>query len=164
MNWPQHLIAVLLGVVLAACASTPKFDLTNVDTFLTPKTATAPFDTARNKRVLWGGLIISSKIFQNGTQLEILAYPLDGSQRPNKNAEPVGRFLARYNSILDAGDYATGRSVTLVGILIDTKEGRADEAVYVYPLVKTEQIHLWPKPPERDNDAKFHFGVGVILH
>lgn len=151
------------ALLLSGCATTPRFNLEDVDTALTPGNAVAQIETARGKKVVWGGIIVSSRNLQNSTQLEILAYPLDSNHRPLTEREPLGRFFADHNGYLETVDYAPGRELTLTGTLGSVKEGKIDESVYHYPAISTEQIHLWTKK-RSDTEPRIRFGFGVMLH
>jgi len=155
--------AVVAVALLSACATTPPFDLKNVNTALTPNEAIAQLDTLRGSRVLWGGVIVNSKNLEKGTQLEILAYPLNDHYRPRLDREPLGRFIIEHGGYLETVDYAPGRELSLTATLTGTKEGKIDEASYIYPAVASEQIHLWPKGGG-SGEPQFHFGVGVMFH
>ncbi len=154
-------LAVVL--LLTACASAPPFDLKEVNTSATPSDAVAQVDTLKGNKVLWGGTIINSKNLEKGTQLEVLAYPLDKRRRPLLQREPLGRFIVDHGTYLETVDYAPGRLITLVGTLTGTKQGKIDDAIYNYPAIAGEQIHLWSKSSD-ETEPRFHFGVGVMLH
>ncbi len=156
------LFIIVAGALLVACASTPPFDVKNVNTTIRPNEAIAKLDSVRGNKVLWGGVIINSKNLEQGTQLEILAYPLNDNTRPRLDREPLGRFIIEHGSYLETIDYAPGRELSVVGTVTGTKEAKID-ATYVYPAVTTDQIHLWPKG-STNVEPQFHFGVGVTLH
>ncbi len=157
------LFTVVASALLVACASTPPFDVKNVNTTIRPNEAVAKLDSVRGNKVLWGGVIINSKNLEQGTQLEMLAYPLNDNYRPRLDREPLGRFIIEHGSYLETIDYAPGRELSLVGTVTGTKEAKIDAATYVYPAVTTDQIHLWPKG-SGNVEPQFHFGVGVTLH
>ena len=156
------LLAVVSAAFLGACASAPPFDLKNVNTALTPNEAVAQIDSVRGSRVLWGGVIVSSKNLEQGTQLEMLAYPLNDHHRPRLDRAALGRFIVEHSGYLETVDYAPGRELSLIGAIAGTKEARIDAASTLYPAVTSEQIHLWPKGG--DAEPQFHFGVGVMFH
>ena len=158
---PGFVVAAV--VVLGACASTPAFDVKNVNTAITPNEAVAKMSTLQGSRVLWGGVIINSKNLETGTHLEILAHPLNSRHRPRVDRDSLGRFVVEHVSYLETVDYAIGRELSLIGMLAGTKEGKIDAASTIYPAVKTEQIHLWPKGGG-NSEPQFNFGVGVMFH
>ena len=153
------LIAIAL---LTACAGAPPFDTKNVNATLAPNQVETKIDAVRGARVIWGGVIINSKNLETGTQLEILAYPLNDRQRPRLDREPLGRFIVEHRSYLETVDYAPGRELSVTGTISGTKEGKIDESKYIYPAVTSEQLHLWPKGGA--DEPQFHFGIGVMFH
>lgn len=157
---PVYLFLLLL-LALSGCASGPKYDTARYSRALTPSQAVAEQDALRGSPVLWGGVIIASRNLAEVSELEILAYPLDGQQRPLTAEPPLGRIIARRTGYLETVDYAAGRSVTLAGTLAGTQEGKLGEASYTYPVLMIDQLYLWPEGGE--GQTRFHFGIGVMI-
>jgi len=153
---------LITAALLNACAGAPPLDMKDVDTAITPSEAVARLDKLRGRRVLWGGVIVSSKNLEKGTLLELLAYPLNDRQRPRLDREPLGRFIVEHSGYLETVDYAPGRELCLTGTVSGTKEVKIDDTISTYPAITSEQLHLWPKGG--DGEPKFHFGVGVMFH
>ena len=152
-----------VAIALAACATSPNFDTVGIDTSLTPQQAVDGSQTLQGEPVLWGGVVIDSTNFKDSTQLEILAYPLDANQRPSRQQEPLGRFLAVHEGYLETTDYAQGRLITVRGILGDKRTGRVGEAEYTYPVVAINQLHLWSKHGD-STEPQIQFGFGLMIH
>lgn len=152
------LLAVLL---LAGCASGPRYPTEGVELTLTPRQAAGEIDTVRGKTILWGGIIISSTNLKNESRLEILAYPLDSSQYPQTDSSPLGRFLLFKDGYLETVDYAPGRLISVRGPLTATDQGKVGDTRYTYPVVKTRDIYLWPRGGR--SDPRVHFGIGVVF-
>jgi outer membrane lipoprotein len=150
---------------LMSCASGPQISTEGVNEAITPRQATAEMESLRGEEVLWGGTIVNSTNLEEATRLEILAYALDSSQRPNTSVEPNGRFLAVEEGYLETMDYSPGRLVTVKGTLIGTREGSIGEAEYTYPVVQIDQLYLWPEEQAvgRGSGINFGFGIGVIF-
>ena len=148
---------------LAACATSPNFDTAGIDTSLTPQQAVAGNQAIQGEPVLWGGVVINSTNLKDSTQLEILAYPLDSNQRPNRQQEPLGRFLAVHEGYLETTDYAQGRLITVRGIIFDNRIGNVGEAEYTYPVVNINQLHLWSKQ-SGSTESQVQFGIGIMIH
>ncbi|ALP52973.1 hypothetical protein Tel_07280 [Candidatus Tenderia electrophaga] len=157
------LALILAAVLLQACATTPKFDTSNIALDITPQQAAAKADSLQGTRVLWGGVIIASTNLKEATQLEVLAYPLDSNQRPDLDEAPLGRFLARQSGYLETTDYAQGRLISVSGTLQQTRQGRIGESEYTYPVVAIERLHLWSKARGGSPETRFHFGIGVLF-
>lgn len=158
------LILLPLLLLLAGCASKPRFDTAETALDVTPAQAVSDKERLEGTRVLWGGVIVAARNQADRTQLEVLGYPLNDRQRPIPDAEPQRRFLAVKQGYLETADYAQGRWITVTGKLTGTRAGRVGEADYTYPVVGIEDIELWPKAEgQRRNEPRFHFGIGVIF-
>lgn len=153
--------ALLLGLV--ACASGPKFDTSAVDKALLPTAVAADVDTTRGRTAMWGGPIINSRNFEDRSQLEVLAYPLNDAGRPRLDQSPLGRFLIDRAGYLETVDYAPGRLVTAIGPVAGVRSGTVGDARYNYPVLEARQLHLWPRSETvpRSTNPQFHFGIGI---
>jgi outer membrane lipoprotein len=151
----------LLFVLLAGCASTPEFDTSQVDASLTPQSVIAEPEVNRGKVALWGGTILDTRNLQDKTQIEILAYPLDGSHQPRLESKPLGRFIIEHTGFLEPASYAQGRQLTVLGTIGGTQSGQVGESSYSYPVVRDQQLQLWPQPGSSSNRSNVHFGIGI---
>ena len=152
----------VMSLLLAACASGPKFDAQGVDKTLTPQRAVTEIETQREARVIWGGIILSSGNLKESTQIEVLGYPLDNSFRPDINATPTGRFFVVKQAYLETADFVTGRLISVSGVLRRTHTGQIGEAAYTYPVMEPTDIYLWPRDG-REPQSNVHFGFGVSI-
>ena len=160
---PKLLSLLLALVLLAACASGPRYPTAGVADELTPAEA-ATAAGMRGTRVIWGGVIVATRNLSQATEIEVLGYPLDRGQKPITGRTPQGRFLVHQSGYLEEVDYAPGRHITVTGMLGDTLEGRVGEASYRFPLVDARAIHLWPRETRGDTGStRFNIGVGVIF-
>ena len=113
--------------------------------------------------VLWGGVLLGASNLDDSTQLEVLAYPLDRRQRPMTGRDSAGRFLILADGYLETLDYADGRLVTVLGAREGVREGRVGDAPVVWPVVRSEQLHLWRDGAAANERPRFTFGLGVSL-
>lgn len=157
------LLASLL-MLMAGCASTPRFDTTGIDLQATPQAAVRDDSALLGEDVLWGGVIVNSSNLEDSTQLEVLAYPLDDEQRPRVNRSPIGRFLAHTPGYLETADYGHGRLITIRGRLQETTTGRIGQASYTYPVVEILDNQLWqPETTIEPSRPRVNFGIGVMI-
>ncbi len=163
MNAMRMVALVVLLATLAGCAGGPRFATRDVDTHLTPATVAAGSTDYTATRVVWGGVIVATHNLPDYTELEVLSYPLDDSQRPDTAGAAQGRFLARYPHYLETMDYAPGRRITISGTLEKVLPGKVGEAPYRFPLIKTDALYLWPRADAVPSSPQFHFGVGVVF-
>lgn len=155
-----------LYLLLSACATTPPIDMAGTDGTLTPSQAATNIDSARGRRVAWGGVIINTTNRQNTTEIEVLGYPLDSSGRPDNTVTAQQRFLIERSGYLESADYHSGRLVSAVGAISETRAGKVGEAPYTYAVVKADQLYLWPSEDQRQSgsNVRFGIGIGIIFH
>ena len=151
---------LVVFIMLSACASTPEFDTSQVDRSLTPQSVVAEAEISRGKTMLWGGTILDTRNLKKNTQIEVLAYPLDSSNRPLLESKPHGRFIIEHVGYLEATTYVQGRNLTVLGTISGSQSGNVGEASYTYPVVSDSQIHLLSPTSERNNSS-IHFGIGI---
>jgi len=147
--------------LLSGCASTPVFDTSQVDATLTPKSVITEPEVSRGKLVLWGGTILHTQNLQDNTQIEVLAYPLNGSNQPRMESQPLGRFIIQHAGFLEPTTYAQGRQLTVLGSVSGQQSGKVGETSYSYPVINDQQLHLWPQSSSRSNRSNVHFGIGI---
>ena len=148
-------------ILLYACASGPEYDTRQVNLAISPRSAVAELEMIRGQSVLWGGVILNTINKESLTRLEVLAYPLNSSQSPQQDREPLGRFLLEHQGFLDPATYAEGRLVTTVGTVFSSDRGEVGGMEYTYPVIKASDIYLWPRDSEYTNRSRVHFGIGV---
>ncbi len=152
---------LLFFAVLTGCASSPEFDTSQVDASLTPQSVIAEPDVSNGKVALWGGTILDTRNLKDTTRIEMLAYPLDGSNRPKLESKPLGRFIIEHQGFLEPTTYAQGRQLTVLGTISGTQSGQVGETSYSYPLVSERQLYLWPENSGSSNRSNVHFGIGI---
>ncbi|MCK8516590.1 Slp family lipoprotein [Methylonatrum kenyense] len=163
---PLLLTAICLALLLSGCATGPGYDLAAARTDLTAEAVAAGRDNFRGEPVVWGGRIIETTPKDAGTEIELLAYPLDQRQLPAHRRQSQGRFLVEYATYLEPGDWTTGRLVTVRGRLAPNRDGKVGDADYTYPVVIAEDLHLWPEDAARTDryrsGPRVNVGIGVI--
>jgi outer membrane lipoprotein len=115
--------------------------------------------------VVWGGKILGVQNLADSTEVQIVAYPLDASQRPQMNAATLGRFIVALPGYVEPLDFPAGRFVTLRGQVAGSHTRSIDEHDLVLPVVTDATVHLWPPNfPYEEPRVHFSFGVGVGVH
>jgi outer membrane lipoprotein len=99
----------------------------------------------KEKTVVWGGEIIETLNQKNGTtEIEVFQIPLDSTtDAPKASNASAGRFLILVNKYLDPHLYQKGRRITVAGEILGEQIKPLGEMNYRYPLVSSQQIHLW---------------------
>lgn len=158
----RRLAPAALAALLAACATQPPIDATNARTDWSPiDAANAPRSAGQD--VLWGGMIVAVENLRDSSEIEVLAYPLDAKQRPLLKAPTLGRFIAVLPGYVERFDYPEGRFLTLRGSVAGTREALIDQRPYLYPVVATDDVHLWPENFQ-NSGPRFSIGIGVGVH
>lgn len=151
--------ALLLG--LAACAPAPIYKTAPGTLAATPtQVAQTPEQYARGQ-VIWGGRVVAVNNLPDHSEIEILAYPLDSSQRPKFGAGGNGRFIALVPGYAEPMNYPNGAPITVDGRLAGSRAGKVGEADYVFPLVVAAQSHVWTPAEMAQGRSNISFGVGV---
>ena len=151
----------VLILTLVACAPPPpvlKPMSTPLD--LAPDAVAAGIERYHGAEVVWGGRIVEVRNRADATEIVIVAYPLDGGQRPRVKEPSQGRFIAVLEGYVESYDYPQGRFVTLSGKIDGSVSEDVDEHPYLYSIVHAEGMHLWPAGFE-NSAPQVHFAIGV---
>jgi outer membrane lipoprotein len=102
----------------------------------------------KGRLFILGGIIVSTKLTEQGAMIEALAVPVDSYGYLTYDARYDGRFLALYprsEGLIDPMIFSKGREITLAGEFVEVRKGKIDEMEYAYPLFHVRQLHLWPE-------------------
>ncbi len=156
-------LALSLPIAVAACAPAPIYKAGPSVVATTPQqVATSPNNFAQ-AQVIWGGEVIGVDNLPNSTEIRVLAYPLDSSQRPRLKQTAQGRFTAVVPGFLDPMNFPAGSLVTVLGKVDGTSVGQVGQATYTYPMVRVQRsnLHRWTADEMRQGHPNVSFGVGV---
>jgi outer membrane lipoprotein len=150
--YPFLCLFVLLSVIawlLSGCASGPDKLAYQPESQLVPyaQALTAPTQY-QSQPVRWSGLIVQTRVLAGSSEIEIVYLPLKSNGQPQQQETSPGRFMASVHGLLDPELYAKGRSITVLGHLGRSVEGKIGEQVYRFPLVVVDAHTLWPKVKE----------------
>lgn len=148
-------------LALAACAPAPIYKTSGAAVLATPAQAGQTPERYSGTQVIWGGRIVHVSNFADHSEIELLAYPLDSSQRPRANDSGSGRFIAVLHGYVEPLDYPAGALMTVDGKLNGTRAGKVGEANYLFPLVEVTQSHVWTAEEMEKGRSNIRFGVGV---
>jgi len=98
----------------------------------------------------WGGVIAKVENKSKQTMLEIVHFDLKSSLRPAAKDETQGRFRVYYDGLLDPVIFKEGRSVTVVGNIAPSEQGKIGEHEYLYPVLNGKNVHLWKEIKQVD--------------
>jgi len=143
-----RLVTLSLALVLVGCSSVPeRIRIAPPEAPSLAQVRQSP-EKHTGAVVRWGGTIAQVENRQGETRIELVARPLYGDGEPKESDASEGRFIAIIPGFLDPAIYASGRDLTVRGIISGTLQRKLGEMDYRYPLVKTEVYHLWPKALE----------------
>jgi len=149
----------LIAALLAACAPAPLYKIDASTAAAAPSAVAATPERYAGQEIVWGGRIVDVHNFADHSEIELLGYPLDSSQRPQFDQTAAGRFIALMPGYIEGMDYPSGAPMTVLGHIEGARSGKVGEADYVFPLVRVEKSHHWT--PEEMSKPHVSFGVGV---
>ncbi|KAF3984104.1 MAG: Slp family lipoprotein [Methylococcales symbiont of Hymedesmia sp. n. MRB-2018] len=99
----------------------------------------------KNTPVRWGGKIIDVENKVEGTQIQILYYPLNHYGRPLLDKPSLGRFISISKQFLDPAIYPKDTEITIAGSINGMVEKVIGEQTIKVPVVTIDGHHIWPK-------------------
>lgn len=159
----SYLVVAFLLIFSTACTPTLSREaLVLVDADITFEQLHSNPDSYAGRHVLLGGAIAAARIADGGGELEIVHLPTDQRGRVTDTQRSAGRFIATDEIFRDPAIFQQGRLVTVVGQVVGSRVGRIGEADYRFPLIRVEELHLWParEPPEAGG-VRFGIGLGI---
>lgn len=113
----------------------------------------------KGKKVLLGGVILTSRHLKEGTVIEVLQKPLTWRNAPRDMDQSEGRFLVVSAGFLDDEIYRRGGMITVVGKVLGIRSRVLGEIDYRYPLISMDKLVLWKQPGSR---PRIRIGIGVM--
>lgn len=141
-----RVLAVALALPLGGCISAfPDEVMQGVDRALTvAELRAAPPGSHVNRRAIVAGEVIETRPGTGMTEIELLSRRLRIDDSPEPSDRSDGRVLLRSRSFLDPAVFAPGRRITAVGTVTGAEERRLGDLAYMYPVIESERIRLWP--------------------
>ena len=106
-------------------------------------------DAFRGRFVILGGAIAAVRPGRDGTELEVVQYPLDSMEMPETTDESEGRFLVALPAEHGFGTFKPGMVVTMAGEVVGKAKRPLAGAEYGYPVIVVREIHIIVLPPGR---------------
>ncbi len=140
----KYIVILLMALGVQACSQVPDELAVAEGTNLIPfSEALTDEGQTIGQPARWGGVIAEVRNTDNGTEIEVVNFPLRGYGRPAGGDSSDGRFRAKLNSFVDPVVYAKGKSVTFTGIIGTAEEGKIDEFTYLFPVLEVTGKYLW---------------------
>lgn len=132
------------AIFITGCSAVPKALIVPESTALTNFSAAQDnANSEQGNQARWGGVIAKVTNNANNSMLEIVHFPLKSSARPKQGDETQGRFRVYFSGLLDPIIYKEGRSITALGTVTISEDGKIGDHEYNYPVLKASYIHLW---------------------
>jgi len=132
--------------------------LKGVDRGLTLELVQANPNAFKGKRVLWGGLIVSTTNLENVTEIEVLETALAYNDVPT-DGKSRGRFIVSVNGYLDAAVYKEGQGLTVAGSIKGVSVRKIGKMDYAYPVVTPIELKV-SEPYTEDYNYNYPYGYG----
>lgn len=143
-------LIIILSISIWGCGSVISENIKkDIDKTIKLPIVQANPDAFVNKKVIWGGMIISSKNLKDKTVIEVLQTPLDERDRVIDIEKSLGRFIIEANGFLDTFIYRAGKEITVAGIIKQIRVQKIDEIEYRYPVIEPIQIRLFEPEPDQ---------------
>ena len=97
------------------------------------------------KRVMFGGVIVETRVLPQGTEVEVVQKEIDFSGYPKMDNKTGGRFIFINKEFLEPEIYSKGRGITGVGKVRGTQIGKVGERPYEFPVIESEELKLLDK-------------------
>jgi outer membrane lipoprotein len=147
---------------LAACAPAPIYKPSANTVVTAPNIVAQTPERFTNADVIWGGRVVEVRNLADRSEIEIVGYPLDNSQRPKADDNGGwGRFIAVMPGYVESFNYPPGSLITLAGRITGSRAGNVGQADYVFPLVSVAQSHVWTPAEMQSGKSNVSFGLGV---
>ncbi|NQZ85983.1 MAG: Slp family lipoprotein [Colwellia sp.] len=132
------------AMFITGCSAVPKALMVSESTTLTNFSAVREnTNSEQGNLARWGGVIAKVTNNANNSMLEVVHFSLKSSARPKQGDETQGRFRVYIAGLLDPVIYKEGRSITALGTVTSSENGKIGEHEYNYPVLKASYIHLW---------------------
>lgn len=135
---------LLTAILLSGCSTVPKALQVPENKVLTNfSVVRGNTNTEQGSLARWGGVIAKVTNNANNSMLEIVHFPLKSSTRPVQGDKTQGRFRVYFTGLLDPIIYKEGRSITALGNVTSSEDGKIGEHEYTFPVLKATHVHLW---------------------
>lgn len=160
----RHLaLSSLSGLLggLAACSPAPLYKPTVHTIQALPSAVIHAPANYLGRAVIWGGQVVQMTNFPDHSELQILAYPLDDSQRPRLKKTNDARFIALLPGFVDPLSYPPGALLTISGDFVGLRSLRTEPIDYALPQIRIRQMHRWTAAEMQQGHPNFGVGFGI---
>ncbi len=155
------MLFVLIGLpFLNGCGSViSDAVLMDVDRTITIPMVQSDPQAYKDRKVLWGGVIVSTKNFEDSSRIEVLAQKLAFMDQPLRYAETSqGRFLILAPGYVDPLIYKPDMQITVAGTIKGVKREKIGEMSYPYVLVTPIEMKTFRADEENPTEFPYWYG------
>ncbi len=147
------LMLIATGIVagLTACVASPStYNMPPRDESIPFAQLKAAPDSYKGQQVVLGGRVLSARRLKEGTRIEVLQLPLDGSQQAGGEdlTRSQGRFVGMHKEFLDPATLPPGIFIIVTGEVAGAITLPLDETDYTYPVIEIRQLTVRPYAEE----------------
>lgn len=153
-------LLILMVAVLSGCASVLSSPVLKQEPQVAFETVQAYPEQSVGKLAVVGGTLLHIHVNSGESYLEVLEQPLDSSLRPIPGDASAGRFLIRMDGRPDPAVWSQDRLVTLAGRVEGVQMRPLGQTTYPYPVLKMEDVHLWPEAGRYYSSPIMGFSIG----
>lgn len=136
------------ALLLAGCASALSPELTqSADSQLTFSQLQSDPEAYNGKIVILCGVIVETRNLQTGAEIEILQKEADFWGKPIRTDRSGGQFLVRKRAFLDPLIYASGREITVGGVVRGADRGLV--------VIDARELRLWERMRPASGDPSW---------
>lgn len=143
----KHAGVLALVLLLAACSPVLRREFMDQGAReFDPRHLTETPEVFQGKLFVFGGVIVETRLVEQGSLIEAMFLPVDRYGYPNEDGPYQGRFLALYprsRGILDPLIYKKGREITIAGEFLEPRSGKIEQMEYTFPMFEIRQVYLW---------------------
>lgn len=138
------IVIVTAALALSACSSVPeKLRATDNQPLISFEEVKGQVNANIGLSARWGGVIAKVENLPEKTMIEVVNLELTASTRPKPSQETLGRFRIYYSGLLDPVIYKQGKTITAIGIITESEQGKIGEHDYQFPVLNADNVYLW---------------------
>jgi len=137
-------LSVLIAFLMTGCTNIPeKLQLNDNSPNVVFAAVRAQPNANTGLNARWGGIIAKVENQKNRTMIEVVNFKLSSRAKPIQANETQGRFRFYYKGLLDPVIFKEGKSITVVGTIANSEQGKIGEQKYLYPVLNAQNYYLW---------------------
>jgi outer membrane lipoprotein len=135
---------IVIALLLFGCGGVVSREARrDADTTITPAMVQREPDAYRDRKIIWQGIIVSTKNLRERSIIEVIFTPKEESGSREEAQPSEKRFLIDTIGFLDPATYSKGAQIVAAGVVrgIVVQELREEE--YPYPVIHPTEMHLF---------------------